>query len=216
MTTLNIYGTGGFGRQILPPALAVLESEKHKASPVFDTLCYLDDDAAVTDLFGIDVRNPAKAGEEGGYFAIAISNAQTRKALTEKCVGLGLSPYTLIAPTAQISAHSQIGPGAVICDFALVEPGAEIGTQFHANIYSYVAHDCIIGDYVTFAPRVSCNGNVHIGDFAYIGTGAVIKQGTPDKPLVIGKGAIVGMGAVVTKDVPAGAVVLGNPARVRA
>ncbi len=36
-------------------------------------------------------------------------------------------------------------------------------------------------------------------DHAYIGTGAVIKQGTPDQPLVIGKGAVVGMGAVVTK-----------------
>ncbi len=45
------------------------------------------------------------------------------------------------------------------------------------------------------------------------GQWAVIKQGTPDKPLIIGKGAIVGMGAVVTKDVPAGAVVVGNPAR---
>ena len=42
----------------------------------------------------------------------------------------------------------------------------------------------------------------------------MIKQGTPDQPLVIGKEAIVGMGAVVTKSVPAGATVVGNPARI--
>ena len=90
---------------------------------------------------------------------------------------------------------------------------ARIGRQFQCNIYSYVAHDCRIGDYVTFAPRVSCNGNVVIDDYAYVGTGAVLKQGTQDKPLRIGKGAIVGMGAVVTKDVEAGAVVVGNPAK---
>ena len=65
----------------------------------------------------------------------------------------------------------------------------------------------------TFAPAVKCNGNVHIGDHAYIGTGAILKQGTPDKPLRIGAGAVVGMGAVVTKDVPDGVTVIGNPAR---
>lgn len=71
----------------------------------------------------------------------------------------------------------------------------------------------MIGDCVTFAPRVSCNGNVVIGDGAYIGTGAVIKQGTPDRPLRIGAGAVVGMGAVVTRDVAPGMTVVGNPAR---
>jgi acetyltransferase-like isoleucine patch superfamily enzyme len=55
---------------------------------------------------------------------------------------------------------------------------------------------------------------VHVGDGAYIGTGAVLRQGTPDKPLVIGEGAVVGMGAVVTKDVAPRATVVGNPARL--
>ena len=66
---------------------------------------------------------------------------------------------------------------------------------------------------MTFAPAVRCNGNIVIEDHAYIGTGAVIKQGRPDRPLVIGRGAVVGMGAVVTRDVPPGVTVVGNPAR---
>ncbi|MEP6868613.1 MAG: DapH/DapD/GlmU-related protein, partial [Novosphingobium sp.] len=79
----------------------------------------------------------------------------------------------------------------------------------HCNLYSYVEHDCVIGDFVTFAPAVRCNGNVRIGDGAYIGSNAVIRQG-----ITIGEGAVVGMGAVVIRDVPTGATVVGNPARV--
>ena len=88
----------------------------------------------------------------------------------------------------------------------------KIGKSFQANIYSYIAHDCIIGDYVTFAPAVRCNGNILIENHVYIGTGAIIKQGKPNRPLVIGEGAIIGAGAVVTQNVPAGMTVFGNPA----
>ena len=95
----------------------------------------------------------------------------------------------------------------------MVTASARIGVHFQCNIYSYVAHDCVIGDFVTFAPQVCCNGNVHIEYGAYIGTGAILRQGTPDKPLVIGRDSIVGMGAVVTRDVPPGVTVVGNPAK---
>ena len=56
-------------------------------------------------------------------------------------------------------------------------------------------------NFVTFAPSVHCNGKVVVEDHAYIGTGVVIKQGTDDRPIIIGEGSIVGMGAVVTKSV---------------
>jgi acetyltransferase-like isoleucine patch superfamily enzyme len=90
----------------------------------------------------------------------------------------------------------------------------DIGKQFHANIYSYIEHDCRVGDYVTLAPGAKVNGNVHIGSHVYIGSNAVIKNGRPEKPLIIGNGAVVGMGAVVTKNVLSGTVVVGNPARL--
>jgi acetyltransferase-like isoleucine patch superfamily enzyme len=52
-----------------------------------------------------------------------------------------------------------------------------------------------------------------IEDHAYIGSGAVIKQGRPGEPLVIGRGSVVGMGAVVTKSILPGVTVIGNPAQ---
>ena len=52
---------------------------------------------------------------------------------------------------------------------------------------------------MTFAPAVKCNGNIVIEDHAYIGAGAVVKQGEPANPLAIGLGAIVGMWTVIRK-----------------
>lgn len=78
---------------------------------------------------------------------------------------------------------------------------------------NHVAHDCIIGDFVTLAPNVHCNGAVVIEDHACIGVGAIIKQGTAERPTVIGRGAVIGMGEVVTRSVAPYTTVCGNPAR---
>ena len=123
-------------------------------------------------------------------------------------------PWGVTAANVVQMDDVQLGVGAVLSPFVTLTSNVRIGRHFHANLYSYVEHDCVVGDFVTFAPRVHCNGNVVIEDHAYIGTGAILKQGQPGKPLVIGRGAVVGMGAVVTKSVAAGATVVGNPARL--
>ena len=107
-----------------------------------------------------------------------------------------------------------IGEGSVISPFVTITSNVLIGKSFQANIYSYVAHDCIIGDFVTFAPGVMCNGNVHIGSVVYIGTGTIIHPGTSKNPIVIGKNSKVAAGSVVKKNIPENAIAMGNPAQV--
>lgn len=107
----------------------------------------------------------------------------------------------------------KIGPGALLSPFVTVGSNSQIGEGFHANLYSYVEHDCIVGDFVTFGPGAKCNGNVIVEDHAHIGAGAILKQGSPGQPLVIGRGAAVGMGAIVTRSVAPHTLVVGNPAR---
>jgi len=206
---LGIYGAGGFAREVMPHAARQFAGGNRK-------LVFIETEPKASQVNGYPVVSEQaffKLEGSARYFNIAIAESRAREAIAARCIERGATPYTLAARSADFLDANRVGEGGLFCGNTIVTSNARIGRFFHANIYSYVAHDCVFGDFVTFAPRVCCNGNVHIEDHAYIGTGAVIKQGSLEKPLRIGAGAIVGMGAVVTKDVPAGAVVVGNPAR---
>jgi sugar O-acyltransferase (sialic acid O-acetyltransferase NeuD family) len=206
---IGVYGASGCGRGILPLM-------REQARTAGARLLFIDDGAAGQMVNGAPVLSWddfLAEPDEDKAVAIAIANSAVRQRLAERCAAADIGLAGVRADNVVEMDNVTIGEGALLSPFVTLTSNIRTGRCFHANLYSYVEHDCVIGDYVTFAPRVSCNGNVHIEDHAYIGTGAVIRQGTPEKPLVIGKGAIVGMGAVVTKDVPAGATVVGNPAR---
>lgn len=199
---IGLCGTGGFAREVAPLALAQNGVEgvafvALQSGPEINDLPVL----AQSDLPD-DMR-----------LSVPVADAAIRRRIDAELRAAGREFISLIAPTCIFRGPSQVGEGAILCDHVVITANVVIGRHFHANLFSYVAHDCVIGDFVTLAPRASVNGNVVIEDDVYVGTGAVLKQGTPERPLRIGRGAVIGMGAVVTKDVPAGAVVVGNPAR---
>jgi sugar O-acyltransferase (sialic acid O-acetyltransferase NeuD family) len=207
-----VYGVSGCGRGIMPLARDMLR----EAGIPLDRLVFIDDNPTAPQVNGQQVCRydaflamPATSR----HVVIGIANSRVREKLAARLQADGVQAWTVQAANVVVMDEVQVGEGAALSPFVTLTSNIRIGMHFQANLYSYVEHDCVIGDFVTFAPGVKCNGNIVIEDHAYIGAGAVIKQGVPGKPLVIGKGAIVGMGAVVTKDVPPGVTVVGNPAK---
>ncbi len=146
-------------------------------------------------------------------FIIGCANATLRKEKTEQVLSDNFSIFSTRAQTAIIGDNVKLGAGAILSDYTIITADTIIGKSFHSNIYSYIGHDCIIGDYVTLAPRVSINGRVEVANNVYIGSGATILPGNIKRPIKVGEGAIIGAHALVTKDVPANTTVVGTPAK---
>jgi sugar O-acyltransferase (sialic acid O-acetyltransferase NeuD family) len=209
-----IYSCDSFSREILPSLRNDISSETEENGIVF-----VDDDPIKIGnvVHGCPVVSFDELQSEehrDRLVSVGVADPWVRRKIVDRCNGAGFKFFSITDASHIRHDNVDIGEGSVFCALTMATGDARIGKHFHCNIYSYIAHDCLIGDFVTFAPRVSCNGRVQIDDFAYIGTGAMLKQGARDRRLVIGRGAVVGMGAVVIKDVPAGAVVAGNPAKV--
>lgn len=208
-----VYGASGCGRGVMPLARQQLV----QAGITPQRLVFVDDGFGPERVNGHRLLTYAQfLAEPAGmrYAILAIANSAVREKLAERLTRDGVLSWSVQATNVVRMDNVELGEGAALSPFVTLTSNIRIGRHFHANLYSYVEHDCVIGDFVTFAPSVKCNGNIVVEDHVYIGAGAVIKQGQPGKPLVIGRGAVIGMGAVVTKSVPPGTTVVGNPARL--
>lgn len=105
--------------------------------------------------------------------------------------------------------------------------GDNVSINRNCSIYgSYYNKDIriIIGNNVALGPEIiifaashnyhdlglpDYGKSVYIGDFVWIGGGAIILPGVS-----IGEGAVIGAGSVVTKDIPPWSIAVGNPAKV--
>jgi acetyltransferase-like isoleucine patch superfamily enzyme len=158
-------------------------------------------------------------------------------------VSSALQPLQLIAPDVKLGKGvrifgftnlygCEIGDETKIGTFVEIQKGAKIGKRCKISSHTFICEgvtledEVFIGHGVTFIndlyPRsTNCSGNLQteadwqcvstlVKRGASIGSGATLLCG-----VTIGEQAIVGAGSVVTRDVPAGAIVAGNPARVK-
>lgn len=125
--------------------------------------------------------------------------------------------FSHIMPGCIIGTHCNIGQNVVISPEVVL--GNNVKVQNNVSIYTGVTcdDDVFLGPSMVFTnvtnPRSAVNrrgqyAKTHVGRGASIGANATIVCGHD-----IGEFAFIGAGAVVTKNVPAYALLVGNPAR---
>jgi len=209
----GVFGAGGHGREVMPLARMQLQRQEK----ALDNLFFVVDSPDTNKINGIRVISLTDFLEidaERRYMTCAIADSNVRSSLKDRIRGSKVLDWTVMAENCIILDEVTIGSGSILSPFVTIGSNVVIGLSFHANLYSYVSHDCIIGDFVTFSPGVKCNGNVVIENHTFIGAGAIIRPGRSGKPLTIGEAAVIGMGSVITKDIPPSVTAFGNPAKI--
>lgn len=125
--------------------------------------------------------------------------------------------FSHIMPNCKLGKGCNIGQNVVVSPDVVL--GNNVKVQNNVSIYTGVtcADDVFLGPSMVFTnvinPRSAVNrksqyATTHVGTGASIGANATIVCGHD-----IGEYAFIGAGAVVTKNVPPYALVIGNPAR---
>ena len=125
-----------------------------------------------------------------------------------------------------------IGDDTKVGTFVEIQKGARIGKRCKISSHSFICEGVVvedevfIGHGVTFTndryPRATTRDGLMKTDADWKCQSTIVKRGasigsgvTLLAGITIGERSIIGAGSVVTRDVPPGAVVAGNPARIK-
>ena len=202
MKKIAIYGASGFGREVA----WLIQSCKDERKVV----CFIDDDekkqGTTINQIPIFSFTQTLSGHPDARIIAGVGIPKVREKLMTNAMQAGFEFDTVIHPETKMSEWVEIGKGTVICAGNILTTNIQIGEHVQINLSCTIGHDVILGDYTTVSPGVHISGCVHCGKRVYIGTGAVIINGTSHDPIIIGDDAIIGAGACVTKSIQSGQV----------
>jgi sugar O-acyltransferase (sialic acid O-acetyltransferase NeuD family) len=158
------------------------------------------------DVLGVPVTlDPSRVDADS--FIVAIGDNSTRAKVFAEWSEAGLTPASVIHPSAVLAEDAAIGVGVMVAAGVIVSTQATIGDNAILNTGCTVDHDAVIGAHAHVGPGVSLCGGVRVGEGSLVGVGASVIPNTE-----IGSWATVGAGAAVTEAVPDHTVWGGVPA----
>lgn len=158
-------------------------------------------------VIGTDDDLPQLAKEyQYAFIAVGqIRSPDSRMRLYKLATELGFQLPVIIAPTAHVSCHANIGSGTIVMHGAIINVGARVGINCIINTRALLEHDVTVQDHCHLSTGAILNGDVNIGAGSFVGSGSIIKEGVS-----LGKGCVVGMGLSVRHNQADHTRVVGN------
>ena len=205
---LGIFGTSGFSREVADIAVELGYSVIFIAQDEMELKAWTFPDEIILEsdvLKQVDIT-----------FAIGIGDNAVREKVAQRFDDK-LSFVNLIHPSASFGRGQlqiiEAKKGVVVCSGVRFTNNILVGNFTIFNLNATLGHDVIVEDYVNVAPGANISGNVHLGVRSWVGSGAVINQGTMGGKIIIGEDTVIGSGSMVTKHCNPKSIYFGIPAR---
>jgi sugar O-acyltransferase (sialic acid O-acetyltransferase NeuD family) len=200
-----IVGAGGFGREVF-----------HWARDAWP-----DHAAKITGFLSADPARPVPlpilgdplhfAPESGDALLLAIGVPGERRKVAEALLAKNAAFLTLVHPTAIVAATATIGPGSILCPYAIASDATRLGRFTLMNYHSSLGHDASTGDFAVLSPYATLGGGASISDDVFLGLHASVGPGK-----TVGPRSKVSANSSALANVPKDSLVYGVPGRVHA
>ncbi len=209
MKRIVLIGAGGFGKEV-----ASIIEVLNGYCPTYELLGFLDDGPQFGEGTMIN-GYPWLGGhdwildhKDDTVCTCTVGSPHIKGKVQRELMEKGVRFESILAVSAFVGPHSEIGPGCVLYGGASVSVNCRLGAGVLLNQQVNVGHDVTIGDYTSIMPGTGLSGDCKIGAEVNIGGHVFVVPGKK-----IGDGATVAAGSIVFTNVKAGTTVLGNPAR---
>jgi len=195
---LLVIGAGGHAKVVVDAALCA----------GFEIAGIVARDPHPASLLGLPVVSDA-SGIDADAFIVAVGDNPARAREYAAAVERGLTPLTVVHPSAVLGTGVELGAGSFVAAGVVVNADAHIGVNAILNTACTVDHDCTVGDHAHVAPGANLCGACVVGEGTLVGVGAsIVPSGR------VGEWSIVGAGAAIVDDVASRSICVGVPARV--
>ncbi|SHG22776.1 acetyltransferase [Dysgonomonas macrotermitis] len=205
MKKLILIGAGGHCKSVIDAA----ESAGFEIIGILDVVEKVGEIILGYPVIGTDEMIPEFV--DSVLFVISvgfISNPDVRIRLHQKVIEEGGRFATIIASSAYVSKHSNIGDGTVVLQHACVNAEANIGFGCIINTFANIDHEASIDNYSHISTGVMVNGACKIGKGVFIGSQSVLSQAVS-----IADYSIISAGSFVRKNIVSSGIYAGNPIR---
>lgn len=141
---------------------------------------------------------------------VCAGRGATRRSIVARLGEMGVTDErytTVVHPSVDVPPGCVVGAGTVLLAGVVLTADVAIGRHVVAMPHATLTHDDLVEDYATLCAGVSLGGNVRVGESAYLGMNASVREG-----VTVGRDSVLGMGAALLEDLPRGEVWVGSPA----